>query len=70
MELITIQRREAPLTLLPNETKRVDFRGSYIAILSNTATADVIICADSGTSSAIKASTGFPTVKVIQDDKR
>ena len=67
MDLITTQRLSRTLTLLPNRTQRVYFRGSYISILSNTATEDVLVCADSGTTSPVEANTGFPTVKIVQD---
>lgn len=64
---INIQQRSDTLTLAPNETKRVNFIGSYISVLSNNTTVDVMVCADSGTTSAVKAGIGFPTVRLSED---
>jgi hypothetical protein len=69
MNLKTIQRRVSTLTLAPNETQRVNFRASYISILSNSATADVLVCADSGLTSPMEANTGTPVVEIGPDGK-
>lgn len=65
--LINIQQRSGRLTLDPNETKRVHFTGSYISILTNNSAVDVIVSADSGTSTPVKAGIGFPTVSLSAD---
>lgn len=69
MNLKTIQRRVSTLILAPNETKRVDFRASYISILSNSATADVLVCADSGLTSPMEANTGTQVIELTSDGR-
>lgn len=65
--MITIQRRKSKLFLAPGKTERVEYRASYIAITGNSTNNDVLVSADSGSTSAIEVNTGFPTV-VIQPD--
>ena len=65
--LINIQQRSGKLILSPNETRRVNFTGSYISILTNDTNIDVIVSADNGTSTQVKAGIGFPTVSLSAD---
>jgi hypothetical protein len=65
--LINIQQRSGLLALSPNETRRINFTGSYISILTNNTTIDVLVSADSGTSAPVKAGIGFPTVSLSAD---
>ena len=67
MKLISIQQRQSRLTIGPNLTERVSFVGSYISILTNTTTVDVLVSADSGMVSAVKAGIGFPTMQPTAD---
>jgi hypothetical protein len=55
------------LILTPNETKRVLFTGSYISVLTNTASRDVFVSANSGNFTQLKAGVGFPTVRISDD---
>jgi len=64
-----IVNQQLPWTLIlaPNETKRLNYPGSYVAVQDNTTTVDPIVCVDSGASFAVQAGTGFPTVQFNAD---
>jgi hypothetical protein len=65
--MINLQMLQLPLTLSPNEVRRINFTGSFISILSNTTNIDPIVSADNGTSTAIKAGVGLPAVQLSDD---
>ncbi len=65
--LICNRQLSRKLTLAPNQSKRIPFSGSYISILSNTATVDALVSVDSGGTTPVKAGIGFPTVKQSPD---
>ncbi len=64
---INLQMLKLPLTLAPLATKRVNFTGSFISVLTNSLTLDPIVSADSGTSTAIPAGIGLPAVRLSAD---
>jgi len=65
--MINLQMLQLPLTLSPQEVRRINFTGSFISILSNTTNIDPIVCADNGTSTALKAGIGLPAVEMSAD---
>jgi hypothetical protein len=67
MNPVLIQQRQGKVTIKPNQSERIFFSGSYFSILSNTTTVDVIVSAESGSSSPCKAGVGMPTVRFAED---
>lgn len=67
MKLISMQQRQRALVIAPNQTERIIFVGSYISILTNTTTVDVLVSADSGSTTPVKAGIGFPTMMLTPD---
>ena len=66
-EQVNLGMIKLPLTLAPKDTRRVNFSGSFISILTNTLTIDPIVSADGGSSSAIPAGIGLPAVRLSPD---
>ncbi len=64
---INLQMIKLPLTLEPLQTRRVNFGGSFISILTNSLTLDPIVSADSGTSTALPAGVGLPAMRLSAD---
>jgi hypothetical protein len=64
---ISNQQQSRRLTIPAHSQKHVPFRGSYVAIYSNTSNADVLVSMDNGISNFIKAGTGYPCVRLSQD---
>lgn len=62
-----IQQTQGKVLLLPNQARRVYYTGSYFSILTNTSTVDVIVSANSGSSSPCKAGIGMPVVRLSED---
>lgn len=67
MKLISINQKQEKLTIPPNSHEDIDFVGSYIAILTNSTSSDVLVCADRGMTSPVKAGLGFPTMELDQE---
>lgn len=66
-EQVNLGMIKLPLTLAAKDTKRVNFSGSFVSILTNTLTIDPIVSADGGSSSAIPAGIGLPAVRLSPD---
>ena len=64
---ITNQQKGRKLTIPANSERQVPFRGSYVAIYSNTSSEDVLVSMDNGISNFIKAGTGYPCVRLSKD---
>jgi len=62
-----INQTQGKVVLLPNQAQRVYYTGSYFSILTNSASVDVIVSADSGSGSACKAGIGMPVVRLSAD---
>lgn len=64
---ISNQQRNRKITLQPGADKEIRFRGSYIAVLSNSTSVDVHISADNGIVSPVRAGSGFECVRSTAD---
>jgi hypothetical protein len=62
-----VQQTQGKVLLRPNQAQLVYYTGSYFSILTNTASVDVIVSADRGSSSACKAGIGMPVVRLSED---
>jgi hypothetical protein len=66
-EQVNLGMIKLPLTLAAKDTKRVNFSGSFVSILTNTLSIDPIVSADGGAASAIPAGIGLPAVRLSAD---
>ena len=67
MNSVTNHPFRTKISLGPNEPKKISFTGSYVAILSNTASVDPLISIDQGLTFPMEAGTGLPTVRLSED---
>ncbi|MBN2783794.1 MAG: hypothetical protein JXR25_03120 [Pontiellaceae bacterium] len=61
---ISNQQMSRSVTIPANSEVSVPFKGSYIAILSNNTTRDVMVSADDGLESPVRAGSGYPCVRL------
>ncbi len=64
---IANQQKSDTIIIPANGSVRIPFSGSFIAVLWNNSTANVLVSADDGIVSPIRAGTGFPCLQLVED---